>query len=105
VVPISASDKILTLFCHSHSVLNSFRLLGVVVWLEFDLIQVRKVLNHFSPTIALHVDIQWLFSWPLPMAHWYDSMAFLEKFPWNITHIVPFLSDINLYWYVWWLHI
>jgi hypothetical protein len=103
VVPISASDKILTLFCHSHSVLNSFRLLGVVLWLELDLILVRKVLNQISPTIALHM--QWFFSWPLSMAHWYNSMAFLEKFPWNITHIVPFLSDINLYGYVSWLHI
>jgi hypothetical protein len=30
----------------------------MVLWFELDLILVRKVLNHLSQTLALHMDIQ-----------------------------------------------
>jgi hypothetical protein len=32
---------------------------------------------------ALHVDIKWFFRCALSVAYWYDSMAFLEMFPWR----------------------
>jgi hypothetical protein len=80
---ISALVKITTLFCHSYSVLHSFWCLWMELWFEPELILARQVPYHLSKPPALHMDIKWLFSWALSVASLYDSMAFLEMFPWR----------------------
>jgi hypothetical protein len=65
---------------------------------NFGLILSSFLLGKYSTTWvsppALHVDIKWFLSWALSVVYWYDSMAFLEMFPWRYRTHSSFVFDI-----------
>jgi hypothetical protein len=97
--PISGSlsvlIKVLTLFCHSHSVLHSFWCLLRVHWFELELILARQVLSHLSQSpCPLHrhpLNFQLISFNGIPV--WFDVIP--GMFPWRQGILIILLQNID----------